>query len=517
MVTRDRITFPTAVAAVVVSLVLLLAAALGGLPSSPGGGSRASDGNSPGASRIAAGFTSDVWQSNPAPVGFPGLLNAAVASDPVDHSLIVFGGCGLSTCTVDTNATWTESHGVWSELNTTVAPTARQLAQMAWDPADGYVLLFGGSGCLDPPICDQTGPLNDTWAFKDGTWNPVISSGPAPPPSDQGGLAYDPSDHEMVLFGGVGCAPACGTWTYSGGTWAKPNLTTQPTLRSAEGFAEDDAENGALLFGGISDGPTNQTYLGDTWLFSGGAWHNVTAPSSPSARQDPAMAWNPVLRAVVLFGGDDSPVGPDFHPSSLDHNDTWEFQDGSWSEWTGPTSPEPLDEAGFAEDPSTGLMILVGGCTATACPSATPWGFGPTQGVGLTLDPATCGNATLAGVALASGAVAELQNGTYPLRVGACSNYQIANVTTGPLLVLNGSAPTAAQWTGTVLVLGEGTILVNLTHVASNSSPGGLAAISVLGLTFLELLLIGVALAAVLGLFVALKWTTRRRVRPPKT
>jgi hypothetical protein len=460
---------------------------------------------------VTSELSSDTWQSFVAPAGFPALFNPSVAPNPVDHSLVVFGGCLQAICGVGTNATWTESSGVWTEIHPSLSPAPREEAQMAWDPADGYVLLFGGTGCRDPPACDQNGPLNDTWAFKDGAWNPVISSGPAPPPTDQGGLAYDPSDRLMVLFGGYGCASPCATWTYSGGTWTEPNLTTQPPARYGEGFAEDDSDHGALLYGGVA---SSGSYLADTWLFWDGAWHPEPTSLAPALREDPAMAWDPGLGAVVLFGGDYITTGSLTGSPSTFYNDTWEFQNGTWSEWGGSITPGPLWEAGVAEDPTTGVLMLVGGCESTNCPSAIPWGFGPPHAVTVSSETGTCANFTLAGTPLSSGGASELQNGTYPLHIGACSGFEIANLSASSLLVLNATAENVSQWTGTVLVHGVGTLLVNLTHAASNSRPTGLAAISILGLTFLELLLIVVALAAVLGIFVALQLISRRRARP---
>src|SRR5580658_304916 len=200
----------------VVTLVLL-----GALPyvlpigrNAPGPGSvEGGNGAPPGASTLRSfAAPSATWQSYPVPAGFPVLDNSALAGDPVDKSLVMFGGCGSMPCTNVTNDTWSESNGLWTELQPTLSPPPRGEAQMAWDPEDGYVLLFGGEGCVNPPVCSQIGPLNDTWAFKNGAWNPVISSGPAPPPSAQGGLAYDPSEHDMVLFGGSACDTQCATW-----------------------------------------------------------------------------------------------------------------------------------------------------------------------------------------------------------------------------------------------------------------------------------------------------------------
>jgi hypothetical protein len=223
------------------------------------------------------------------------------------------------------------------------------------------------------------------------------------------------------------------------------------------------------------------------------------------------MAWDPGVGAAVLFGGrtGESPLETD--------NDTWLFEGAAWTEWVGPSSPGPAWQAGAAQDPTTGLLVLVGGgnCSSSDCPSTSPWGFGPQHAVSGSTGTGTCANLSLAGTPLLPGRAAELQNGTYPFRIATCSGFQLANVTTTALLFANATAENVTAWTGAVLVHGVGTIFVNLTHPASSPPPSGLAAISVLGLTFLELLLIFVALAAVFGVFLAIRRVSRRPDRPP--
>ncbi len=510
---------PGRCASLLIAAVVLVSAVPAALAGTPGGfGHGAMDlGNGGGAGagesiRDSSESPFTTWQSYAAPTGFPSVYSPGVAADPADHALVVFGGCTLSYCGNVTNETWTESNGLWTELRPNLSPAPRAEAQMAWDPADGYVLLFGGNGCLDPPACTSMGPLNDTWALKDGTWNPVISSGPAPPPTDQGGLAYDPSERDMVLFGGSGCASQCETWTYSGGTWTELNLTVQPPARYAEGFAEDGSDNGALLFGGLSFGSGAQVF-NDTWLFANGVWLQETGSPPPSARWSPAMAWDPGSDSVVLYGGAGG-TGP-----VVTLNDTWQFQAGEWSRPSLTQVPNVSWANGFALDPTTGVLVLVGvwNCNAVNCSGERIWGFGPLNPVGLSAEAGTCANFTIAGATIASGDAAELQNGTYPLRVAACTGFLLANLTASALLQPNATSQNVTEWNGSVLVHGGGSILVNLTRVVPNPQPTGLEAISVLGLTFLELLLILVALVAVAGIFVAIKWTSRRRSRPPPT
>jgi hypothetical protein len=455
-----------------------------------------------------ANFSGNAWQAWTPPAGFPTLVHASVASDSADDLLLVFGGCIDSTCSQLSNATWVESNGSWTQLHPALAPSPREEAQMAWDPADGYVLLFGGLGCQDPPACTATGPLNDTWAFRAGTWNPVVPSGVSPPPTYQGALAYDPSDRLMVLFGGFGCTTGCYTWTYSAGTWSEPSLPTAPPFRYGDAFSEDDAAHGAVLFGGTS---ATGSALSDTWVFSAAAWHEQSPVSAPGGRTGAVLSWDPGLGAAVLFGGQSAAGGS--APVTL-YNDTWAFVGGNWTQWSGAAPPSAVIGAGFAEDPSTGNLLLVGGCDVATCPTSAAWAFGPVNSVVVNVEAHQCAAVSLGGSALASGVADELENGTYPLVLTACSGYQLVNVTASPALTLNATNQTSGHWTGSLQVRGAGAITANLTHVATPPPPGLLSS-SFVGLTFLELLLIVVAFAAVVGVSLAVRRSSRRRTRPP--
>jgi len=73
----------------------------------------------------------------------------------------------------------------------------------------------------------------------------------------------------------------------------------------------DGARNQLVIFGGV-DG---QSYLGDTWVFDGSAWSSPVLTQSPSPRQAPQIAYDPVLSQLLLFGGRFN--------TGTKYNDTW--------------------------------------------------------------------------------------------------------------------------------------------------------------------------------------------------
>ena len=104
-----------------------------------------------------------------------------------------------------------------------IAPSPRADFAMAYDAADGYLLLFGGE-------TSQGGGLGDTWTFQSGQWTNITGAlAQAPSSRIQAVMAYDAADGYVVMFGGVHnistSQPYNDTWIFRGGSWT--NLTPQ--------------------------------------------------------------------------------------------------------------------------------------------------------------------------------------------------------------------------------------------------------------------------------------------------
>ncbi len=401
------------------------------------------------ASTPAAG--PDLWQADPTPPGLPGLYYPSLASDPVDGYAVLYGGCTSVECNSWSNETWTDAGGVWTQLNTTVSPGARGEAQMAWDPTLSEVVLFGGVGCRNPPTCTESGTLNDTWTFVHGAWAAYPTTG-AVPATEEGGLAFDPSSGNLVLFGGYGCFSGCGTWELVGRAWTEPNLTTAPAEVYGEGLAEDGSDDGVLLFGGVVS--STGSYSDATWLFSKGAWTQISG-ESPALRVDPTMGWDPTIGSVLLFGG--TYVTLSNFPG-VTYADTWGFQDGSWTELSSTAPPGARSEAGGAVDPSTGNFVLTGGCGPGGCPYDDVW----TYGVAYTLeffDPGTtCALLDYADGHFTPGTPANLQAGTYGMTITWCAGVTLESVTPSADVAFTPGLASAVNETGELSLHGSGTL-----------------------------------------------------------
>jgi hypothetical protein len=184
------------------------------------------------------------------------------------------------------------------------------------------------------------------------------SSCPSQTPGVRNGhnmVYYFPS-HSLLLFGGADQAKVYGdTWTYSQGQWEKvadngPSPRTFPCMTMADGYVLLFGGN-AVLFGNDQH-PVH--YLDDTWIFRDGKWAkwNDDGPH-PSARAEAAMAYDPLRKKVVLFGG--RMAGAQWLVG-----DTWEFDGKKWNEMQA-MGPTARSGAAMFFDQTRNQILLSGG------------------------------------------------------------------------------------------------------------------------------------------------------------
>ena len=105
---------------------------------------------------------------------------------------------------------------------------------------------------------------------------------------------------QMTLVWGISCCTAfLASASAQNLEWIKPSLLGGPAARCCAAMADDAAMKATLLFGGANYGTT----FGDTWAFSRAGWTQLSPPVSPPAVSGPGMAYDPITKTVVLFGG----------------------------------------------------------------------------------------------------------------------------------------------------------------------------------------------------------------------
>ncbi len=312
------------------------------------------------------------------------------------------------------------SHGIAPSVNR-ASPWARTLRSTPesgrgvrpdagpsfWSNVSGLGVLapgptYGGSIAFDPALnttilLTYNSSFSTGWEYdyRNYNWtNPTKAVA-----QQSAGLGYDPSDNELIAFGGGApiphetglTIPTNATWARTASGWTNltsglgrsPPPTDQPILTS------DPGANGVLLIDPV--GPVNAS---QTWLFSNGSWTNLTSsagtPPPGPAGADSVLAYDPALNAVVFFGG--SLPGPGYANAT---NQTWEFSDGQWTRnlTSGPPIPTGTVQV-MAYDNLTGELIdLIAPpylYAANGTVSYLQWDFGPAGWVNATASlPAT--------------------------------------------------------------------------------------------------------------------------------
>jgi hypothetical protein len=283
------------------------------------------------------------WTEQSPAASPPARAFASMAYDSANGTVVLFGGSTNVHGGGSLGDIWTWNGTTWTEHHPAVSPPARSEAMMAYDAATHNVVLFGGT------TGGGVANLDDTWTWNGTTWteqHPATS----PPARLLATMAYDAATGTVVLFGGgTGSGQLSDTWTWNGTTWTEQSPAVSPPATWAASMAYDAATKTVMLFGGVDA-------VNNTWTWNGTTWTEQHPYPSPTTRWSASMAYDPATRSVVLFGG-----GTD----SCLFNATWTWNGTKWTEHDPATSPAPRWQAVMADDAAAGNMVLFGGITNT--------------------------------------------------------------------------------------------------------------------------------------------------------
>ena len=285
---------------------------------------------------------------------------------------------------------WTQANGSANGCTTVcpASPTARAANFVTYDGATDQVVLFGG--------LEADSRLNDTWTWDGTTWTQVADAAtpaarrPAPTARRRAALsmAYDPASGQLVLFGGDAEVEPERHLDVErhlvdpGGRQRRPRLHDrlhrEPPARSGAALAYDPAIGKLVLFGGLG-------LFNDTWTWDGTSWAQLAdsgdpgctnaCTDSPPPSVAPSMAYDEPSSQLILFGGED-----------YNSNATWNFDGTSWTQLnSGPDmgctdtcsgSPIARSGAGMEYDPAWANWSCSAASTATPSPTSTTPGRG---------------------------------------------------------------------------------------------------------------------------------------------
>lgn len=197
------------------------------------------------------------------------------------------------------NDAWTyevESRRWTKDSSRGMIPNARYGSAGIFDPSSGRMVMFAG-------FTDQ-GRFDDTRAYAtdSGAWMDDSSLGTKPGRRCLHTMAFDPSGHRMLLFGGQRSGPLDDLWSFdlSSQTWSELVTAERPTGRF---FATSGVMGGRLwVFGGSTAQGTTE----ELWSFDLGrqAWTKAAMSGSwPSKRHSHAAAVIQEDESMIIVGG----------------------------------------------------------------------------------------------------------------------------------------------------------------------------------------------------------------------
>jgi hypothetical protein len=169
--------------------------------------------------------------------------------------------------------------------------------------------------------------------------------------------------HHATLSPSVSAPPRTGlAWVHLRG----PNASL-PSGRESASLSTGPGGSGVLMFGGC--GPT-QCPMGDTWWYRNGVWENLTdtLSSAPAARSGAVMAQDPSSGGVLLFGGCGS------NGTAL--GDSWLFTNSAWNEinMSGNAPPAACHATGTTDPHADGVAVF-GGTGSNGSATSSLWLF----------------------------------------------------------------------------------------------------------------------------------------------
>ncbi len=237
----------------------------------------------------------------------------SMAYDTSTHRAFMFGGVTNSGASNDTWA-YDPSTNTWTNLSPTGAvPSARAWHKMVYDSDTGKLIMFGGLG--------NSADFNDTWAYdpSTNTWTNLSPTGAVPSARDSQAMVYDPSTHRVILFGGFGASGELNdTWAYdpAANTWTKLSPSgTLPPARFGTWLVYDPSIHQVIMFGGEYG---TSGALNDTWAYDPAVntWTKLSPSGTLPAARTCMMVYDSANNQVILFGGNNSTSG---------FNDTWSY------------------------------------------------------------------------------------------------------------------------------------------------------------------------------------------------
>jgi len=260
-----------------------------------------------------------------------------MAWDPKDGYVLMFGGANFQSSNGPYDDTWAFTGNEWRQLHTTTGPPGRSFGVLGYDPIGQRMLLYGGGTANSyPPNSDPD--RNDTWAWDGSTWSQLHPAHTPTTGFPGTSMIYQPDLPALLLFVGT-----TRIWAWDGNDWVLRNQGQTPPDRSYFGLAYDPDLRGIVLVAGGAFPPLED----DTWLWKDGAWSQLQGTTKPSAGPCVA-AYDTAHHRLIVFATNDG--------------STWTWDGTTWTRERPQHSPPPLLYfTSMVAAPTTGQVVLFGG------------------------------------------------------------------------------------------------------------------------------------------------------------
>ena len=300
--------------------------------------------------------------------------------DSSRNKAVLFGGMEKDTAGVDGTPTqdtweWDPTAGTWTERTTQGGkPSPRYAHAMAFAGGINKAIVFGGWDIT------TGGSMNDLWEWDPtaGSWTLRLDGTQSDIPSVRmyaslvsndsaarleliAGAADDPYGMGVVGPSGYSWLPSREVWEINTATYACQDRSTPsntPLPRTNHALAYNPSTAKTYVFGGMD---MNQQAFDDLWEWDGKTWAEVAADVRPPARSDAGLAYDPVRKSLILYGGQTYQMGGMYYQTVL--GDTWEWNSTTrqWTELFPKTSPDPLWGHGMVTDTTRNKILLFAG------------------------------------------------------------------------------------------------------------------------------------------------------------
>ena len=145
---------------------------------------------------------------------------------------------------------WAWDGVAWSRIDHGPAPQGRGDAAIAWDPDDSSLFIYGGLGIRPDAGPGNLGlPLGDAWSLKNGAWRQLPA--PGRPVAAEGNAIWDRQTKSVVVMFGIACPePTTSGSSWDGSKWSSIQVGVNARWGAA---VAQDLEGNVLVFGGSDE------------------------------------------------------------------------------------------------------------------------------------------------------------------------------------------------------------------------------------------------------------------------